>query len=206
MAKGGKDKITVDPFLSSIRRKDFAPVYFFFGEEDFLIDEIVDAVVAEGVDPATKGFNLDIIHGSETDGTFDCTAVGFGIFGSPAISATVNAGTTWTSEAVPSSVGVLTGVSCSSPAACHAVSDAGDPAPSILATADGGATWSPGTPRYATNFTSISCSDSLSLHRSWCLARRSECRDPLDFRSRGRRLGSFRHLRWNPARSRECPV
>ncbi len=68
MAKGGKDKITVDPFLSSIRRKDFAPVYFFFGEEDFLIDEIVDAVVAEGVDPATKGFNLDIIHGSETDG------------------------------------------------------------------------------------------------------------------------------------------
>ena len=68
MAKSGKVKISVDTFLSSIRKKEFAPVYFFFGDEDFLIDEIVDAVVAEGVDPATKGFNLDIIHGSEVNG------------------------------------------------------------------------------------------------------------------------------------------
>ena len=68
MAKGSKEKISVDTFLSSIKKKDFAPVYFFYGEEDFLVDEIVDAVIAEGVDPATKGFNLDIVHGNEADG------------------------------------------------------------------------------------------------------------------------------------------
>jgi len=55
-------------FLPSIKRKEFAPVYFFYGEEDFLVDEIVDAIVEEGVDAGTKGFNLDIIHGSEVDG------------------------------------------------------------------------------------------------------------------------------------------
>ena len=68
MAKSSKGKISVDTFLSSIKKKEFAPVYFFFGEEDFLIDEIVDAVIAEGVETATRGFNLDIIHGSEVDG------------------------------------------------------------------------------------------------------------------------------------------
>ncbi|MGA9408284.1 MAG: DNA polymerase III subunit delta [Bacteroidota bacterium] len=68
MAKSSKGKISVDAFLSSIKKKEFAPVYFFFGEEDFLIDEIIEAVVAEGVDAATRGFNLDIIHGGEIDG------------------------------------------------------------------------------------------------------------------------------------------
>ena len=68
MAKGSKDRIAVDALLSSIRKKEFAPVYFFYGEEDFLIDEVVDAIVTEGVDPGTKGFNLDIVHGNESDG------------------------------------------------------------------------------------------------------------------------------------------
>ena len=68
MAKGAREKISVDTFLSSFKKKEFAPVYFFSGEEDFLIDEIISAVVAEAVDPATRGFNLDVIHGSETDG------------------------------------------------------------------------------------------------------------------------------------------
>jgi DNA polymerase-3 subunit delta len=68
MAKGGKEKVSVESLLSPIKKKDFAPVYFFHGEEDFLIDEIVDAIIAEGVDAATRGFNLDIVHGNETDG------------------------------------------------------------------------------------------------------------------------------------------
>jgi DNA polymerase-3 subunit delta len=68
MAKGSKEKISVESFLPSIKKKEFAPVYFFYGEEDFLIDEIVDAIIAEGVDAGTRGFNLDIVHGSEIDG------------------------------------------------------------------------------------------------------------------------------------------
>ena len=92
----------------------------------------------------------------------DCTAVGFGIFGSPVIIGTVNAGTTWSAETVPSSVGVLTGVSCASSAICHAVSDVENFAPSIVATANGGATWTTEAyPGVVTNFTGISCPDSL---------------------------------------------
>lgn len=68
MVKTKKEKISVDSFLSSIRKKEFAPLYFFYGEEDFLIDEVVEAIVKEGVDPALKGFNLDIVRGGEVNG------------------------------------------------------------------------------------------------------------------------------------------
>jgi len=68
MAKGRKEKVSVELLLSAVRKKEFAPVYFFYGEEDFLIDEIVDAIVEEGVDSTTRGFNLDIVHGNEADG------------------------------------------------------------------------------------------------------------------------------------------
>ena len=41
----------------------------------------------------------------------DCTAVGFGVIGSPAVIGTVEAAATWTSESLPSGVGILTAVS-----------------------------------------------------------------------------------------------
>ena len=68
MAKGSKERISVEMFLPSIQRKEFAPVYFFYGEEDFLIDEVVDAIIIGGVDADTRGFNLDVVQGSEADG------------------------------------------------------------------------------------------------------------------------------------------
>ena len=67
MAKGGKDKVSVDELLSSIKKKELAPVYFLYGEEDFLVDEIVDTIVAEGVDTAARGFDLDVMHGNDMD-------------------------------------------------------------------------------------------------------------------------------------------
>jgi len=66
-AKIAKEKVSVDALLSAIKKKDFAPVYFLYGEEDFLIDEVVDAIVAGTVDTTTKGFNLDVVHGNEVD-------------------------------------------------------------------------------------------------------------------------------------------
>ena len=67
MAKGGKEKVSVDALLSSIKKKELAPVYFLYGEEDFIVDEIVDAIVAEGVDVAARGFDLDIVRGNDVD-------------------------------------------------------------------------------------------------------------------------------------------
>ena len=63
-----KEKFDVDAFLSSVKKKNFAPMYFFFGEEDFLIEECVDAIIGNGVDSSMKEFNLDILQGNEVDG------------------------------------------------------------------------------------------------------------------------------------------
>ena len=46
----------------------FAPLYFFFGDEMFLIDQLVQMVVKQGVDSATKDFNYDLLDAEQTDG------------------------------------------------------------------------------------------------------------------------------------------
>ena len=43
-------------------------VYFFFGEEDFLIDELVKRIIEKGTEPDTKDFNCDLIQGEDGDG------------------------------------------------------------------------------------------------------------------------------------------
>jgi DNA polymerase III subunit delta len=63
-----REKMDFDAMLSSIRKKEFAPIYFFYGDESFLIDEFIDAIIEYGVDQSMKEFNLDILHGNEVDG------------------------------------------------------------------------------------------------------------------------------------------
>lgn len=67
MAKS-KEKFDVERFVASFKKKEFAPIYFFCGEESFLIDEVTDAVIEYAVDPSMKEFNFDLIHGNEIDG------------------------------------------------------------------------------------------------------------------------------------------
>ncbi|MFA5833987.1 MAG: DNA polymerase III subunit delta [Bacteroidota bacterium] len=67
MAKS-KEKFEPEQFISSFKKKQFAPVYFFCGEESFLIEEVVDVLIEQAVDPAMKEFNFDLIHGTEIDG------------------------------------------------------------------------------------------------------------------------------------------
>lgn len=62
-----KEKFDFESFYSSLQRKKFAPVYFFYGEEDFLIEECVEAIVESAVDPAMKEFNFDKLQGSDVD-------------------------------------------------------------------------------------------------------------------------------------------
>ncbi len=67
MAKS-KEKFNVEPFISSFKKGQFAPLYFFCGEETFLIDEVVDALITHAVDPTMREFNFDLLHGNEIDG------------------------------------------------------------------------------------------------------------------------------------------
>jgi DNA polymerase III subunit delta len=68
MAKARKEKFDMDALQSSVAKKAFAPLYFFYGDEDFLIEECVDMVAKHAVDPSMKEFNLDILQGNEIDG------------------------------------------------------------------------------------------------------------------------------------------
>lgn len=49
-------------------RAPLAPLYLFHGQEDFLIEQSVQQIVARSLDEAARGFNYDVVDGSKTDG------------------------------------------------------------------------------------------------------------------------------------------
>ncbi|MCK9409015.1 MAG: DNA polymerase III subunit delta [Bacteriovoracaceae bacterium] len=67
MAKS-KEKLDMEQFVSSFKKRQFAPCYLFCGDEKYPIDLIIDALVEYAIDPSIREFNLDMIHGNEIDG------------------------------------------------------------------------------------------------------------------------------------------
>lgn len=64
MARQG---IPAEDVRAAIARKDLAPVYLFHGKEDFLIEEMTDAIIEAALARDERGFNLDVVYGSEAD-------------------------------------------------------------------------------------------------------------------------------------------
>ncbi len=60
-------EIKYKDFQRTLEGKQFEPVYLFCGEEDFLIQECLDTIIAKTLDDSTKGFNLDVVYGSKAD-------------------------------------------------------------------------------------------------------------------------------------------
>ncbi len=56
----------VEPFRAP-EAPELAPVYLVCGDEDFLIDEAVRALLDAAVPPDLRGFNLDVLQGAEAD-------------------------------------------------------------------------------------------------------------------------------------------
>ena len=52
---------------TALKTRAFDPVYYFFGEDDFLKDARTRELVEAAVDPATRDFNLELRRGSELD-------------------------------------------------------------------------------------------------------------------------------------------
>jgi len=50
-----------------IKKRDISPLYFFYGEETFLINKIVNDIMRMVVDPHLTDFNLNIFYGKETE-------------------------------------------------------------------------------------------------------------------------------------------
>jgi len=51
----------------SIARGDRGGIWFLYGEEEYLREEAVDALIAAHLDPATRDFNLDQLRGTSLD-------------------------------------------------------------------------------------------------------------------------------------------
>ena len=50
-----------------LERESPDPVYLLHGDNEFLKDEAIRAIVARFTNTGTRDFNLEILHGSETD-------------------------------------------------------------------------------------------------------------------------------------------
>jgi DNA polymerase-3 subunit delta len=58
---------TYDDLVAALSRSEFSPVYLFHGEEDFLIEEATDAIISAALREEERGFNLDVMYGSDAD-------------------------------------------------------------------------------------------------------------------------------------------
>lgn len=52
---------------TAIKAGDFAPVYYLFGEDDYVKDEETRRLIEAAVDPATRDFNFETLRGAELD-------------------------------------------------------------------------------------------------------------------------------------------
>jgi len=52
----------------NIRNNKIDPVYFFFGDEDYLIDNLIELIKEKVIDSQTKDFNYDNLYGDEVNG------------------------------------------------------------------------------------------------------------------------------------------
>lgn len=52
-----------------IHKDDLLPIYFIYGEEQFLAERVVRSILEKAVEPATRDFNLNIYYGADCRGT-----------------------------------------------------------------------------------------------------------------------------------------
>ena len=63
----GKENLDFDALHLAVKHKKFAPVYVFYGNEEFLIEESIKTVVENAIDDGLREFNFDTVYGNEID-------------------------------------------------------------------------------------------------------------------------------------------
>ncbi len=53
-------------FLSNLRQQKISPLYLFFGEEEFLIQEALDLLIDTVAEPGARDFNFNVLYCKET--------------------------------------------------------------------------------------------------------------------------------------------
>jgi DNA polymerase-3 subunit delta len=54
-------------YATAFKNKSFKPVYYFWGDEKYLIYKLQDLLVREALEPQDHDFNLSVIYGAEAD-------------------------------------------------------------------------------------------------------------------------------------------
>ncbi len=57
-----------DDLIHGLKQGKVLPVYLFFGDEEFLIQECVDLIIAKTVDPGSRDFNFNTVYCKGTPG------------------------------------------------------------------------------------------------------------------------------------------
>ena len=68
MAKASAESSTgISEVMKQIRQKKFLPVYLFYGNEQYIIEEIIRLIIDGAVDPALRQLNVEKYYCTETD-------------------------------------------------------------------------------------------------------------------------------------------
>lgn len=59
--------MNIDKILNEWKKKNFKPVYWFEGEEDYYIDQLVNAAEHHILNEAEAGFNLSVFYGKDSN-------------------------------------------------------------------------------------------------------------------------------------------
>ena len=51
----------------AIQQRAFEHAYYFYGDDEYLKDDMIRQVIDAAVDPATRDFNLDVRRGTDVD-------------------------------------------------------------------------------------------------------------------------------------------
>ena len=62
-----KQELTFDDVMTSLKAKQYAPIYLLMGDEGYYIDEIANYIIDHVLTDSEKEFNLTIAYGSDVD-------------------------------------------------------------------------------------------------------------------------------------------
>ncbi|MTK53946.1 DNA polymerase III subunit delta [Paludibacter sp.] len=62
-----KKSDSYEQILDKLKRKEYAPVYYFMGEEPYYIDLLADYIEENVLDEMEKSFNQTVLYGKDTD-------------------------------------------------------------------------------------------------------------------------------------------
>ena len=68
MTAQSKAKYTAAQLQADLKNKAIAPLYLFYGQEDFLVAGWIKAITEKVLQPGDKDFNFDLLYANETDG------------------------------------------------------------------------------------------------------------------------------------------